>query len=475
MVSTQSLSLRWNDYSSYIAGAFESLRYEEDLVDVTLCCEGRKIRAHKMLLSACSNYFKDVFKENPSQHPIIIFNNVKFTDLHLLIEFMYKGEVNVLQESLPSFLQTANILSIRGLSEPFSDQQNLPTIVQDLPRSMLAQKILQTQSQNMNSATITTDEVYYALTTPESTFSPQIKTELQPTMSQQFIGKVVLKPTNELTVPNDLGDSIIPQMQPQQQQNNSITNLPHQSTAASQAPKKRGKQRRWQTNGSKPAMTSMDDQIIAQSSTSKPDESKQSLQELVNCVLPTSRPLRIAHILQQNDATNKEAVTTKTTSPTVPETPTNGSEMYNATTAQSEDISEFINVGESLGTTCGDSSAYTQPADFKIVCENITNQSQSEEPMEQQSGFEMHIVDMGVDNAFMDEDKAVVLHTAMDDTGKTQMKLYKCNSCDKSFVTWKSLAMHRHIHSGRTKCNICGAVLSRTANLKRHMKLKHEP
>jgi hypothetical protein len=38
------------------------LRGDKDLVDVTLSCEGRKIPAHKMLLSACSSYFKGLFK-----------------------------------------------------------------------------------------------------------------------------------------------------------------------------------------------------------------------------------------------------------------------------------------------------------------------------------------------------------------------------------------------------------------------------
>jgi hypothetical protein len=38
------------------------LRSDEELVDVTLSCEGKRIRAHKMLLSACSTYFRDLFK-----------------------------------------------------------------------------------------------------------------------------------------------------------------------------------------------------------------------------------------------------------------------------------------------------------------------------------------------------------------------------------------------------------------------------
>ena len=64
MGSSQQFSLRWNNYLKHITCAFETLRSDEDLVDVTLSCEGKKIRAHKMLLSACSTYFRDLFKVN---------------------------------------------------------------------------------------------------------------------------------------------------------------------------------------------------------------------------------------------------------------------------------------------------------------------------------------------------------------------------------------------------------------------------
>jgi len=42
---------------------------------------------------------------------------VSFTELIGLIEFMYKGEVNVLEKNLPSFLRMAESLRIRGLYE----------------------------------------------------------------------------------------------------------------------------------------------------------------------------------------------------------------------------------------------------------------------------------------------------------------------------------------------------------------------
>ncbi|XP_033227763.1 protein bric-a-brac 2-like isoform X4 [Belonocnema kinseyi] len=117
MGSSQQFSLRWNNYLKHITCAFDTLRTDEDLVDVTLSCEGKRIRAHKMLLSACSTYFRDLFKENPCQHPVVIFRNVKFDDLAALVDFMYQGEVNVVQEQLASFLTTAELLAVQGLTD----------------------------------------------------------------------------------------------------------------------------------------------------------------------------------------------------------------------------------------------------------------------------------------------------------------------------------------------------------------------
>lgn len=116
-MTSQQFFLRWDNYSNHISYAFGTLRNQEDLVDVTLSCEGKKIRAHKVLLSACSPYFRDVFKDNPCQHPVIVFKNVRFEDLLAIVEFMYQGEVSVAQESLTSFINTAELLSVQGLTE----------------------------------------------------------------------------------------------------------------------------------------------------------------------------------------------------------------------------------------------------------------------------------------------------------------------------------------------------------------------
>jgi len=48
---------------------------------------------------------------------VIILKGVSFTDLEAVVAFMYNGQVNVTQERLPSFLATAELLQIKGLTD----------------------------------------------------------------------------------------------------------------------------------------------------------------------------------------------------------------------------------------------------------------------------------------------------------------------------------------------------------------------
>ncbi|XP_053610070.1 broad-complex core protein isoform X2 [Plodia interpunctella] len=117
MADNQHFCLRWNNYQSSITSAFENLRDDEDFVDVTLACDGKSLKAHRVVLSACSPYFRELLKSTPCKHPVIVLQDVAFTDLHALVEFIYHGEVNVHQRSLSSFLKTAEVLRVSGLTQ----------------------------------------------------------------------------------------------------------------------------------------------------------------------------------------------------------------------------------------------------------------------------------------------------------------------------------------------------------------------
>ncbi len=64
----------------------------------------------------CTTY--QYFQDIPSwQHPVILLRDVPFDDLQGIVEFIYHGEVSVDQESLTSFLKTAHLLRVKGLTD----------------------------------------------------------------------------------------------------------------------------------------------------------------------------------------------------------------------------------------------------------------------------------------------------------------------------------------------------------------------
>jgi len=116
-MSSEKFCLRWNDFERNISGAFQELRTDKDFFDVSLVCEDEQIQAHKVILSACSTFFRNILRQNPHPHPLIYLKGVTFPDLQSVLNFMYHGEVNIAQEELNSFLSVAEDLRVKGLTQ----------------------------------------------------------------------------------------------------------------------------------------------------------------------------------------------------------------------------------------------------------------------------------------------------------------------------------------------------------------------
>jgi len=116
-MGSEKFCLRWNDFESNISLAFRELKDNEDFFDVTIACEDEQINAHKVILGACSPFFRDILRRNPHQHPLIYLSGVKLVDLQSVLNFMYHGEVSVAQEELNTFLAVAEDLKVKGLTQ----------------------------------------------------------------------------------------------------------------------------------------------------------------------------------------------------------------------------------------------------------------------------------------------------------------------------------------------------------------------
>ncbi|XP_071449198.1 longitudinals lacking protein, isoforms H/M/V isoform X12 [Hetaerina americana] len=136
MGSEQQFCLRWNNHQSTLISVFDTLLESETLVDVTLAAEGQYLKAHKVVLSACSQYFQELLCHHLEKHPIIILKDVTFQELKALIDYMYRGEVNVSQEQLSALIKTAESLKIKGLADGGDrrpDRKSVPQLSPPLP------------------------------------------------------------------------------------------------------------------------------------------------------------------------------------------------------------------------------------------------------------------------------------------------------------------------------------------------------
>ncbi|XP_071531209.1 uncharacterized protein [Panulirus ornatus] len=146
--------LKWNNHQSNLVTVFDQLYEQEAFTDVTLACDGRTFAAHKVILSACSPYFQALFLGNPCKHPIIFMRDVRAGDLEALLSFMYRGEINVHQHDLSSFLKTAESLQIKGLSDSSERHKETSKILEAMERKFCSPNVQQQPPMNTPTPTI---------------------------------------------------------------------------------------------------------------------------------------------------------------------------------------------------------------------------------------------------------------------------------------------------------------------------------
>ncbi|XP_043229427.1 broad-complex core protein isoforms 1/2/3/4/5-like isoform X3 [Amphibalanus amphitrite] len=128
MSESQEFCLRWNDFHSSFHMSLEALRGDDSFTDVTLSCGGHLFKAHRVILSACSAHFKDILKEvPPQQHPVIVLPTVERDVMRAVLEFIYRGQVNVRQARLGAFLQVAETFAIQGLADEQTKRNSAKT------------------------------------------------------------------------------------------------------------------------------------------------------------------------------------------------------------------------------------------------------------------------------------------------------------------------------------------------------------
>ena len=114
-MTAQMVSLKFVDFQQSVATSYKDFRRENEFSDVTLVCEeDQEIEAHKLILTACSPFFSKLLKKK-HHNPMIYMRGVKVKVLVAIVDYIYHGEANILQEHLNDFFALAEELQLKGL------------------------------------------------------------------------------------------------------------------------------------------------------------------------------------------------------------------------------------------------------------------------------------------------------------------------------------------------------------------------
>ena len=112
--------LKWKDFSSCVQRSFQNLRKEEDFFDITLVGDDYKhVTAHKLVLSASSEYFKTIFSNNRKlfqTNALICLEGLNHCDLNNILDYIYHGEIQLYKDELKRFLGIAERLKLEGVT-----------------------------------------------------------------------------------------------------------------------------------------------------------------------------------------------------------------------------------------------------------------------------------------------------------------------------------------------------------------------
>ncbi|XP_035685229.1 kelch-like protein 24 [Branchiostoma floridae] len=107
---------------SYAACFFQRLqefRSEGHLVDLTLCAEGKEIPCHRLVLSACTDYFHAMFRGG---HPESTRDKIEMLGLNgealeLLVNYAYTSNINITMDNVLPIFEAANMLQVKPVEE----------------------------------------------------------------------------------------------------------------------------------------------------------------------------------------------------------------------------------------------------------------------------------------------------------------------------------------------------------------------
>ena len=107
----KTVALKRDDFNTFSEDTLRGVFEDSDFCDVTLACsDGKQVIAHKVVLSAGSDFFHNLLKQHKHAHPLVYLHNLPQDLVLALVAFVYVGACEVEQDAIDAFLKAADIL-----------------------------------------------------------------------------------------------------------------------------------------------------------------------------------------------------------------------------------------------------------------------------------------------------------------------------------------------------------------------------
>ena len=115
--------MQWNEFQVEALESQRQMWENREFTDVTLVtADDQQISSHRLILSSHSTFFKRIFIKNPQQNLVVYLKDICLSELELLLEFVYTGQVEVGREQLQTFLASGRELGFKGMEVSYGAQ-----------------------------------------------------------------------------------------------------------------------------------------------------------------------------------------------------------------------------------------------------------------------------------------------------------------------------------------------------------------
>ncbi|XP_070533500.1 zinc finger and BTB domain-containing protein 18-like isoform X2 [Ptychodera flava] len=115
---TTYIQLAETGFSDTVLKALDRLREKSVLTDAIICVEDQELHCHKVVLSSCSDVFCQMFSTSTNDTTQRIYTSIVSADtMRLLVDFVYKGKVEVKRNEVKKLQAASKLYGVCSLSQ----------------------------------------------------------------------------------------------------------------------------------------------------------------------------------------------------------------------------------------------------------------------------------------------------------------------------------------------------------------------